>query len=851
MTGDEKNKWDRLASDIVDGHTTADEISDERIELVDKLKQIASIANAFKTQNQGHQVGVQTEPKSILFTWGHLQVKEKVGEGSYGEVFRAYDAVLDRDVALKLLKHDKLAPYQSRAFLQEARHLGKVRNRHVLAVHGASVNDGRAGLWSDLIEGHTIKTKQFTHTDDLLHLLKSISHALVAIHEIGLIHGDIKPNNVMQDAKGRIILMDFGAGLQSQPEQKSSGFLKGTPLFMAPELFNDQPLSAASDVYALGTMMLVLMADRYPIDASNLADIKYAHKNHQQHLLKPSEHGHPKALNSLVNQMIDTNPNKRPTAVEISEQIDWISNAPQRRQKNMALAVIFSLLILGITFTSLGFYRADKAQKLIATEKQKTDAVNEFLGNMLNLTSALGRGRDAKVVDMLAIAENQVNEQYTDHPLAKAAILDALGSSYNSLEMSEKSLEQLNESHLIKSQLLNENHPELLETQLMLALSHHKLRDFDQSTQLNRQVIERAGSHRKINELANIRLAGNHNEMGQYDDALQLLLPIIELNPDPYTATNNNHFLALMVLTNVYTKQSNYSAAEHTAKQMIAWLNDYPDALLLNINIANTWLAEILSKQGRNQEAEVISKQALAVSEKIYGKQNHGFIISLVNHSAILYELGRSEEANTIQQESLVLAKSIIGPNDIITLTIASNLANSHVSLGQFDAGEQLMRDTLIKAKQSLGENEILTFQLEYNLAELLNNLGRPDEAEELARVTNQKMAATLGETHLYTLLSNDNLAVSLSQQKQFAAAIEIHQYLLPIIQKHHTPLSPYAILAHQHYVDTLLSAAQTNIAKQELESLIKYQTETLGADHNDTRQNINVLKKLSLNTGN
>ena len=257
MTED-KNLLDRIAEDLADGKVIDWESSKQSItgkrRLIDQLNAIARISAAYELNSQNSHSEPSVAKEQVVFEWGHLQVLEKIGEGSFGEVYRAYDSVLDREVALKLLKQDKLAPIQSRAFIQEARRLAKVRNRHVLAIHGANVHDSRVGMWSDLIDGINLAEKQSSEnqakpgysSSQLIQVIAALADALIAVHGAGLIHGDIKPSNVMQDSSNKLTLMDFGAGTEFSEDQLKSGYLMGTLLYMAPELFQKNELSSAS-----------------------------------------------------------------------------------------------------------------------------------------------------------------------------------------------------------------------------------------------------------------------------------------------------------------------------------------------------------------------------------------------------------------------------------------------------------------------------------------------------------------------------------------------------------------------------------------------------------------------------
>jgi serine/threonine protein kinase len=153
---------------------------DKGVRLAEKLHQIEQLFLLHGGQRSG------PASDDVLFEWGHLQVLESIGQGSFGEVYRAYDRALDREVALKLLKTDHDRPFQSQLFLHEGRQLAMVRHRNVLAVHGAAVHDGRPGLWTDLIDGETAQDDQYrehlSRPEAALAFIESMAQALQAVH---------------------------------------------------------------------------------------------------------------------------------------------------------------------------------------------------------------------------------------------------------------------------------------------------------------------------------------------------------------------------------------------------------------------------------------------------------------------------------------------------------------------------------------------------------------------------------------------------------------------------------------------------------------------------------------------
>jgi serine/threonine protein kinase/Tfp pilus assembly protein PilF len=204
-------------------------------------------------------------------TWGGFKLLARVGYGSFGEVYRAWDPNLEREIALKLLlpgtageahsappsdkEHDK----EYKATLREARALASVQHTNIVRVYGIDRHDGRVGFWTDFIHGKTLSVLigaqgPFGYREAALIAL-DVARALSAVHRAGILHRDIKAENVMREDGGRILLMDFG--LSTLPQRQTN--IAGTPNYMAPELFRGEPASIASDIYAMGALLYFLV----------------------------------------------------------------------------------------------------------------------------------------------------------------------------------------------------------------------------------------------------------------------------------------------------------------------------------------------------------------------------------------------------------------------------------------------------------------------------------------------------------------------------------------------------------------------------------------------------------------
>ena len=212
--------------------------------------------------------------------WGGLLLLEPLGAGAQGQVWRAWDPTLQRQVALKFLQrwgapHDRAAWTE---LLVEARALARVRHRAVVAVHGIAEHDGRSGMWMECLQGNTL-AKELERSgrlpeEKVLTIGLELGSAIEALEDAGLLHRDIKPANIMLEAGGRVVLTDFGLGWRPSLDGDVSVRSSGTPLFMAPEVLSGGNPSHASDLYALGVTLWWALAGRAPFTARTMAELQ-------------------------------------------------------------------------------------------------------------------------------------------------------------------------------------------------------------------------------------------------------------------------------------------------------------------------------------------------------------------------------------------------------------------------------------------------------------------------------------------------------------------------------------------------------------------------------------------------
>lgn len=321
MTLDSDDTLLPLARSVADGDDVRWELEETtRPELREKLTQLrrlAEIADSLRSVARDPASPAPT-PKETdagtahTFRFGPLEVHERIGEGSFGEVYRAIEPRLSREVALKLRKVEGLAT--PRELLEEGRRLARVRHPNVLVVHGADVHDGRVGLWTELVHGETLDERLTSRgpctVSEMIGLGVELSRALAAVHAAGLLHGDIKGANVLCSTDGRTLLADFGSGTDALASRRAS-LSAGSPLFMAPEVLEGDAQTAASDVYALGALLYRQVSGCDPIPAGSLDELIEKHRAGARVPLAVVKPEIPHAVADVVERMLHPDPDRR------------------------------------------------------------------------------------------------------------------------------------------------------------------------------------------------------------------------------------------------------------------------------------------------------------------------------------------------------------------------------------------------------------------------------------------------------------------------------------------------------------------------------------------------------------
>ncbi|KUN26990.1 serine/threonine protein kinase [Streptomyces corchorusii] len=268
---------------------------------------------------------------------GRYQLRDLLGEGGMASVHLAYDAVLDRQVAIKTL-HTELGrePAFRERFRREAQAVAKLTHTNIVSVFdtGEDELNGMATPYivMEYVEGRPLGSvleediRQYgaMPADKALKVTADVLAALEISHEKGLVHRDIKPGNVMVTRRGVVKVMDFGIARAMQSGVTSmtqTGMVVGTPQYLSPEQALGRGVDARSDLYSVGIMLFQLVTGRLPFDADSPLAIAYAHVQEEPVAPSSVNRALPPAVDALVARALRKNPNERfPTAESMRDE---------------------------------------------------------------------------------------------------------------------------------------------------------------------------------------------------------------------------------------------------------------------------------------------------------------------------------------------------------------------------------------------------------------------------------------------------------------------------------------------------------------------------------------------------
>jgi serine/threonine-protein kinase len=271
---------------------------------------------------------------------GRYELKSRLAIGGMGEVWQAVDKVIERQVAIKILKEEYLGDKAFRErFRAEARHAALVNHEGIASVYDFGEEEGSAYLVMELVPGEALSTiierERFLSPERVLDIVAQTASALHAAHQAGLVHRDVKPGNLLITPDGRVKITDFGiARAVDQVPLTATGQVMGTVQYLSPEQASGKSATALTDIYSLGIVAYEALAGKRPFTGESQVAIAMAHIKNPP---PPLPESIPLAVRNLIFACLAKKPERRPTS---ARQLARAAIAITRGRVGEALALV-------------------------------------------------------------------------------------------------------------------------------------------------------------------------------------------------------------------------------------------------------------------------------------------------------------------------------------------------------------------------------------------------------------------------------------------------------------------------------------------------------------------------------
>jgi tetratricopeptide (TPR) repeat protein len=666
---------------------------------------------------------------------GAFRVVREIGRGGMGRVFLAEraDGQFEQRVAIKLIQDG--TPGVLRRFIEERRILALLQHPGIARlVDGGLTAGGLPYFAMELVEGEPIDAyceRRGLTLDQRLELFGRVCEAVAYAHHRLVIHRDLKPSNILVTADGQPKLLDFGIAKLLGPAAAdvTRTFLSAmTPEFAAPEQIRGAPVSTATDVYALGVLLYLLLTGERP---------------YQLRGKPPAE----------VERIVCDEPAPRPS-----------SRAPAAVRR--ALRGDLDLIVL----TAL---QKEERRRYQSPAALAEDLVRYRRGEVIHARPDSARYRLGKFVGRHRLAVGLT-------ALLVTALAVATGREIVLRGRAEVEAGKAREVEQFLVGVFNLADPHGLETQDRGSVTARELLDRG----VRRIDSSLAGQPEVQAELRGV-LGRVYTSLGLYHEATPLLREALAQRTALRGASDSGVAATQDLLGTTLTQLNRYDEAEPLLREALERrrrdLGDRHHATAESIE----HLATLLEEQNQYDMAEPLYREALAIRRSLGGDSTGEVASAIGNLGLLLHRKGAYAEAESLHRAALGIQLRVLGEDHPLTAMTMQNLAQTLQTRGRLEESEAYHRRSLEAKRRVLGDAHPSVTLSMNNLANLLaRQLDRPEEAEALARQALAGDRKTFGEEHSYVAASLANLAVILRLEGKFAEADSLLRLALAMNRK-------------------------------------------------------------------
>jgi serine/threonine protein kinase/Tfp pilus assembly protein PilF len=720
---------------------------------------------------------------------GAYRLVAPVGRGGMGVVWEAErsDGRFTGRAAVKLLNLALVGRAGEERFRREGGFLGRLTHPNIAHLLDAGVSDlGQPFLVLEFVEGEPIDrycNRRRLGIEPRIRLFLDVLAAVSHAHANLIVHRDIKPSNVLVRADGQVKLLDFGIAKLLEEDTNTAdatltvdGGRALTPEYAAPEQMLGQPVTTATDVYALGVLLYVLLSGQHPAGGARtpaelllvaiegepprLSDVVAAGGDATA-AAAAARGSTPEKLRRLLRGDLDTitakalkrMPQERYASVEaladdlrrflgsqpICARPDTLAYRSAKFVRRHARAASAIGAVLALLLGIVGYYTArvtverDRARR----EAAKAAAVSSLLTSLLTGSDPYAsQPAEPTLRGILDAGAERVHRELSAEPEVKAEMLTVIGRVYQRLGASDKARPLLEEAVAIGRRRSGPG-----DAQLAQALNDYGvlLRDEDDPRAAQPLLEEAAALRRRLlgpehSELAVtlVELARAYSDIGQQARAEALFREALAMrrrllgDDDQDTATSMNE-LALLLWA-----KGDLDEAERLFRHTVAVNQRTLGSRHPNIASASNNLGLVLGSKGAHAEAESLFRQALATHRVAPGDQHRSVASTLNNLSHALREQGKYREAAVALDEAMLITRRAEGDDHPTMATFMTNLARVHVARGAPAEAEPLLRRALVIRQRAFPDDDWRVAAVKGLLGASLAEQGRNREAEPL-----------------------------------------------------------------------------------------------------------------------
>jgi eukaryotic-like serine/threonine-protein kinase len=683
---------------------------------------------------------------------GAYRVVREAGRGGMGSVYLAEraDEEFRRQAAIKVVRRGMDTDEIVRRFRAERQILANLDHPNIAGLLDAgTTEDGRPYFVMEWVEGRPIDQYCATHQlsiPERLELFRKVCSAVHFAHQNLVVHRDLKPGNILVTAEGEPKLLDFGIAKLLAPEQEPfAAFTRAdlrpmTPEYASPEQVRGEAITTASDVYALGVLLYVLLTGHSPYKPSTRDPLDLARAICETSPPRPSsvisqekEVQHTDGsvlrrrlagdLDNIVLMAMKKEPQRRYASVDqfsndIARHLQGLPVAARkdtvgyraakfvgRHKLGVGLAAAVLLVIVGFSITVTLLWQQ------AVQERERSDAISTFLQDLFqNPDPQQARGETITAREVLDRGVEKIDTNLSEQPELKSELLDTMGRVYRQLGLYDSAKGLLKESLRLRRQFLDPD-------DLRIAYSLHNLanvlRELGENADAEPLISEAISIQRESGDTENLDYASGLNNLGAileekkeldqaealYKESLAIKRSLPDVEEDDIARGLNN-------LGKLYYGRGDYATAEPYYREALAIRRRISKGLPdpgTAINLSN--LASLLADKGDLTESEALYREALEMRRKLYPDGAHPNIARTLNNlGQVLQEKGDAVGAEKCYREALVIADAAkLGPYHQERAAYLRNLAITLLALKRPAEAEAVARQAvaiLRKAEQ-------------------------------------------------------------------------------------------------------------------------------------------------------